>query len=223
MQVADRKLLWALTFTIAVVALEIAFLLFVGPTAILPWQWGAAGWTACFTFFLTVSTGLLWWHTRKLAMDGERQLGITQRAYLAVDPDGVRSVLTPAGNIIGRIVIRNSGHLPARNVRWLINHCFSQDRRLADFPVDRAKLEGCNVVSPGNEMIQGGELFPIETKYGPTGDIYVYVWGIVVYNDGLSEEKRFTRFCHRYNWRNLDGHEIAAHHGRFSRHGNDAT
>lgn len=179
-----------------------------------------------FTGVLTGSTALLWKETRRLAGGAENQLKITQRAYIAVDPDGVRNVLKPENNIICRVAIKNTGHLPARNVRWLITQRFSGDKRLADFPINISAAEGANVVSPGATMIQGGDLYPampseFSAKSGPT-DRYLYVWGIVLYDDGIGGFDRKTLFCHRYNCRNLDGREIAARHGRFSRYGNDA-
>jgi hypothetical protein len=70
--------------------------------------------------------------------------------------------------------------------------------------------------------------------------LYLYVWGAVFYNDGISKTERTTRFCHRYNCANVTnvtvksdstnsfavsfvvGKEISSEYARYHRYGNDA-
>ena len=90
MQDNDRKLIWAIVVVFAVIALEIAWFLFVGPSDRGPnaaaqqqaqdnWPrwWTSEFWTAVFTGMLTLSTVLLWWTTRQslkhAQADSERQ------------------------------------------------------------------------------------------------------------------------------------------------------
>lgn len=98
MQPEDRKLVWAVTVVCAVVSVELAWFLFIGPAkgspacgtsntpqCDLPWWDSAAFWTAAFTFFLTVSTGLLWWQTRRLAEGAETQAKDIKAQILATE------------------------------------------------------------------------------------------------------------------------------------------
>ena len=86
MQSADRKLAWAAVAAGAIIAAEIAWFLFIGPTDTrpnstahctenceVPWYISATAWTCLFTFVLTVSTVLMWWETRKLAQGADDQ------------------------------------------------------------------------------------------------------------------------------------------------------
>jgi len=91
---------------------------------------------------------------------------ILQRAYLSVEPDGIhahnergRAVLKGEKGphqSVPQIRIQNAGNLPAREIKWLIEHKFSHDRRLNDFPIKEDKSEGRNVLPPGAVMTQGG-------------------------------------------------------------------
>jgi hypothetical protein len=87
MQENDRKLAWCGIFIIAVIALELAWFLFVGPTLgspacdtekVLhncsePFWMSPEFWTAAFTFTLTVSTVGLWLQTKRLAEGADDQ------------------------------------------------------------------------------------------------------------------------------------------------------
>ncbi|MGY4504475.1 hypothetical protein ACVWYH_008432 [Bradyrhizobium sp. GM24.11] len=214
---------------------------------------------ALFTYGLFIATGWLVWATLKLwraaqdtAETQERDTRILQRAYISVEPGGVH-----AHNARGRIYLKgdkgppqsvpqirivNVGHLPARDIKWIIEHKFSEDRRLNDFPIDEDRGEGRNVLPPGGFMTQGGIIINVgEKEPGELRletDRFLYVWGIVIYDNGFGETRR-TRFCHRYNSVNLDyvydeehplsdgrkvwiGREIKSEFARYHRYGNDA-
>src|SRR5579871_3573134 len=98
MREADRKLVWSVVIVLAVIALELAWYLFVGPTSerpdygahcnsdcYLPWWNSAATWTAIFTAILTGSTILLWLSTRKSSAIAERALTEQERPWLFLE------------------------------------------------------------------------------------------------------------------------------------------
>jgi hypothetical protein len=197
------------------------------------WEWmDAEHVLAIWAVILGIATFLLFLATRKLVKDAknatnrqQKDTRILQRAYLSVQPDGVRRLFKPPETAHASISIVNAGHLPARNIAWVINQAFSNDDRLKDFPVDRGKAEGANVVVSQSHMIQSGQPFPagLGTFATPeSSSKYLYVWGAVFYNDGFGDN-RTTKFCHRYNGINYNGSsDIIAEHGRLHSYGNDA-
>src|SRR5689334_18737756 len=86
----DRKLAWAGIVVLAVIAAEIAWFLFVGPTDHTANQTGKAkslflglsaeAWTALFTGVLTGSTILLWVETRRMASGSDEQAAKMERS-----------------------------------------------------------------------------------------------------------------------------------------------
>lgn len=140
------------------------------------------------------------------------------RAYLSVLPAGINELVGDGSNrrrVMGHVDVRNVGNLPARNVwlrvkmriddrddldgsetkRGVVSVVFQppDDPKATDpeFGVDRAIL-------PDTEMRQGAaqddivlmeDLLNQKTRY-------VYVWGVVYYDDGYG--RRFTKFRHRY-------------------------
>ena len=197
------------------------------------WEWTdpervLAVWIVVLSFV----TFLLFLSTRRMVKDArdartrqEKDTRILQRAYLSVQPDGIRRLYKPPETAYASISIVNAGNLPARNIAWVINQAFSNEDELKDFPVDRSKAEGANVVVPRSPMIQGGQPFPagLGTFATPeSSSKYLYVWGAVFYNDGFGDN-RTTKFCHRYNGINYNGSsDVIAEHGRLHSYGNDA-
>ena len=155
-----------------------------------------------------------------------RDVRNAQRAYLAVEPLGVRIV---ANRAIGLIGIRNAGHLAARKVGCFIGLKQSDKDDENNFPLD--KPNGAVVIPPGATARMSGVQAlvtdsnpsareqPDKTRARPT---YLYVWGIVYYNDGF-RGNRFTQFCHRYTWRKSDASEIRELDAVFHDYGNDAN
>jgi hypothetical protein len=196
------------------------------------------------TIGLWLSTRDLWDATRRGAQQQEKDTQILQRAYLSVEPGGVAPYASPTATfdpdwrVVAHIRIHNAGHLPARNVSYHFNTQFSSDphwseERLAqidwseDFFAQSGETEnavepvGNNVIPPGSTMNQGGPT----RLLGEKG--WVYVWGIVTYNDGFVDG-RITRFCHRYNLKrsrpSKDGsRRIRPKYGRYYERGQDST
>jgi hypothetical protein len=209
--------------------------------------WYGAGWwkkffcemkagdaaVAYFTFCLVVVGAFQAWGQSK-------ETRILQRAYLSVEPGGIAPYASPDTlddpdyRLVGHIRIRNAGHLPARKVTYHFNTAFSTDPNWTEERLSRidergteGEAEGAvgpvgnNVIPPGSTMNQGGPT----RLLGEKG--WVYVWGIVTYNDGFVDG-RIIRFCHRYNLKRFqpgkDGkRRIKPKYGRHYERGQDAT
>jgi hypothetical protein len=158
-------------------------------------------WLALLTGVIALFIGLLWWSTRKLWRAGEKQLRITQRSHLAIEPSGVFPLVAP--QTVGRISIRNVGGVPARNVRWFMHQEVTSNLQVKVFPIQENDMGQRNVVPPGIAM-DFGQSWPITSSQIAEikrGSAY-YVWGIVRYTDVFGGD-RFTRFCHRYGSDNV--------------------
>ena len=156
-----------------------------------------------------------------------------QRAYVAVNPGGVKMIESPPDKAIADVLIENVGRLPARDVRWAFWYEFTEDCRKKYFEIDSSKAEGGNTLPPGGTMTQGSQQFSgaeldlspqIETHDPDLPKMYLYVWGVVLYEDGF-HKLRSTEFCHRYNCINFDHtlRGITKDFGRFHRYGNKAN
>ena len=180
---------------------------------------------AVFTLILVIFTRRLWSDAR-----------ILQRAYIAVEPLGIR-LMKNGSDLIGHVGIKNTGHLPARKLSCLINIRFGHSGEESDdfFPLQQGK--GKIVIAPGAIATRGsGISVKVQTlnefcraaagvgrdSERPT---YLYVWGAVEYEDGFNKI-RTTKFCHRYNWidrKERDKpYEIDAADARYHEYGNDA-
>lgn len=150
------------------------------------------GWYGWFTLLIVTL-----WYTRKatnIASDtAQRQL----RAYLSGEPGGINQLIGKRNEGIGHITIRNVGKLPARNV---VVHVYMEivDGRTAEFAVGIDDKPIDRVIQPGADMRQGSKKPYIPVSKLCTGGEYVYVWGVAYYDDGY-DNRRFTRFCHRYS------------------------
>jgi hypothetical protein len=168
------------------------------------------GWQAidAFTgllFLATVGLGIVTvWGIRNQS----RETKIIQRAYLAVEPDGVRPLRSNIGHISGYVKIVNKGHLPARDARSWIGFKYAKGEDCDDFPLKEP--EKGIVIGPGVEASQGtwdsidtAEIIKLAAK--EKDGLFFYVWGIIYYHDGFVEG-RHIRFCHRYRWQSfIDG------------------
>lgn len=146
---------------------------------------------AAFTAVLAVSTIGLWIATDRGVRNQRNDTRILQRAYISVEPSGILPMND--GRMNAHYVIRNAGRLPARSVRWFAYLKESTWQGETNFPISESDLYGNNVLAAGAGMTHGTGSTEL------TGG-YVYVWGIVRYDDGFGEQ-RFTKFCHRYNTR----------------------
>ena len=148
------------------------------------------------------------------------------RAYVTIDPAGIEKILLPTQ--IARITIKNSGDLPASDVRWIIYSDIDENRLRKDFDVDVTKIEpGTNLLAPKDGMSRFQDLHHAKATVEKIGrdEAALYVWGQVFYQDGFGKE-RWTKFCHRYEkdcMRLIDtatGHEMTAKRARQHQYGN---
>jgi hypothetical protein len=144
-------------------------------------------WLALFTGVLSVATLAL----AALAWSQWRDSRAINRAYLSVDPKGLRPWRGQTGRFLGHVAIVNAGTLPAKDMKWFLKAEMSNDGDRRDFivPADR---RGSQLVVGHGKMTRGTP--PISL----TGDGYCFVWGLVEYDDGYGK-RRTTTFCHRYN------------------------
>jgi hypothetical protein len=173
---------------------------------------------------LAIATFWLVW----IASWQSKDIRSAQRAYLAVEPLGIR-VLLEANRAIGLIGIRNAGHLAARKVSCFISLKQSEKDDEKTFPLE--KPNGAIVIPPGSTARMSGVRTLVQDASSTAShqrdkvsvkSTYLYVWGIVYYNDGF-RGKRFTKFCHRYTWRKSDSPEIRELDARYHDYGNDAN
>jgi hypothetical protein len=155
-----------------------------------------------------------------------RDTASAQSAYVSVEPEGLHPIIggsTDGGNVvIGHVVFRNGGHLPAKELHWYVEIEEGEALR-KDFPMpdDIAEFEGKNVLAPGSTMKFGTRQFTMPLEG------FVFVWGAVKYLDGVNKKNyRTTKFCHRYNrktFRRMNGgYGIPTDYARYNRYGNDA-
>lgn len=150
---------------------------------------------------------------------------LLQRAYISIEPQGIRNFSKSPTAAIAHIQIKNVGHLPAKNVRWDLKVTPSKANDLDDFDVNLLSPKGADVIFPGMEVRRGSE--PTETAPTERQKGFFYVWGIVCYNDGFDPD-RWTKFCLRYN-REAEkrpengGFVLDSQDARYHEHGNDAS
>lgn len=150
---------------------------------------------------------------------------ILQRAYLSVDPLGVEPYRSLDGRLSCDVAFRNSGNLPASNVRWFIDTTYHIDNLLTDLPIDETKLCGSNVIPARGEIRKGSlplnsaELDAKRAEYRAQDKVgWVYIWGRVTYSDGFQDD-RLIDFCHRYSLAGTSW-TIDGRHGRQHEFGN---
>jgi hypothetical protein len=121
----------------------------------------------------------------------EREL----RAYLSVEPVGVY-VLIGTDEAIGQVRVNNVGRVPAQNVHVVVHMLLgsSKNTQIGNRDADIDGVE--RAIQPGASFRQGSrEQYPVnDIRQG----VWVFVWGVAYYDDGYGN-RRWTRFCHRYN------------------------
>jgi len=176
---------------------------------------------AIFTGIIAIFTILIFRGDRT---DAKKEL----RAYIAVKGLGVE--LLNAGSrepSLAKIQIHNVGHIPAREVRWIIYADVDADADRETFDIDDTKIKRTDIVISPTVSSDRYQTFLLTTekieafKHGAS----LYIWGVVRYNDGF-DKPRFTRFCHRYDKHNSTSKGeriiIPATNMRYHQNGNDA-
>jgi hypothetical protein len=175
------------------------------------------------TILIAIFTIVLARISRKQTKDSR----IINRAYLNVIPLGIRPFESKDGRLSCDVGFKNTGHLPARKVEWIIKPKFSDRPEDNIFPINKTdKYSGENIVHPGDMMRKGGaairdsdfEKFVRENQIADKSWLYVY--GIVRYKDGFRIRRRFRRFCFRYNLVGIKGQIISHRSGRQHEYGN---
>jgi hypothetical protein len=174
--------------------------------------------TAVFTFFLAIFTGTLWWATDKLwkvatqTMEQQKcDTRILQRAYLSVEPLGLKERTDK--KVVAHMAIVNGGNLPAKNVRSDVWITFSDDGDKDDFESVIIEGGGKILIAPKGRVERGSRALGddgAEAYRNRLDGFFVYAWGRVEYDDGFGEP-RWLVFCHRYN---CASPEIYRHHHR---------
>jgi hypothetical protein len=173
------------------------------------------------TIGLWIATQLTLRHNRETA---ERQL----RAYVSVEPKGIRKLYPNKDAVLAHVGFHNTGSIFAKNVRIFMDTKLSENGDETGFPIDESSISGKVVIAPRATIFSGAyKSFPIieiDTRMAAStsGTVYLYVWGIVQYHDGFVGG-RFTKFCHRYNFRGRPQgkYTFRAKQGRYHQYGNE--
>jgi hypothetical protein len=116
------------------------------------WQGTTHDPVAFFTAILSVSTIGLWIVTWRGIRNQARETEILERAYLNVEPGGTEIHQDRNDRVVAKIIIRNVGHLPARNVRFCGN-AGATGGGADDFPI-KELFPGKIVLAPGAASTQ---------------------------------------------------------------------
>lgn len=214
MQEQDRRAVWAFVFVLGVLALELSWLIFIGPAkgypgyaaycekdCQIPWYWSAVAWTCIFTGFLTVSTGFLWKETRRLAKDADEQHRATERAFLYLDGCELAPVpsVGPPSHFNISVKCRNNGSTPTRfgksHVSW--QQFPTGDPEATKFP----DISAPGMTQQDSQMAIGpGGFLELEQVTIPFAEVFkpgrVFVWGWADYNDVFNGTARHRmEFC----------------------------
>jgi hypothetical protein len=175
---------------------------FISHNAPLFWHWTTHDPVAFYSFVLSISTIALWFVTWRGLRNQTCETRILQRAYVSVEPGGIRPHVDRPDRVNCYVIFRNVGHLPARNVRWYGKSGRPETHGNGDDDFVLGDLfPGRIVLAPGSLSCQPvGVVFAIrwpDLKPEQVVGNSVFVGGIVTYEDGFGTP-RFTRFCHRY-------------------------
>ncbi len=169
------------------------------------------------TFIVAIFTIVL----ARVAWKQTRDTRILQRAYLDAKFGGIQT--TPEGELIGRVIFKNVGHLPAQKLCWLVT-LETGARNWRPPRIKNNELRGKSIIPVGAEWPLVTNTIPPPQSPGQ----YLYVWGRATYQDGFRWRKRRTDFCHCYPWavkETLTGGKliVSTEHARYHEIGNSAT
>jgi len=179
---------------------------------------------AIFTVTLWQSTEKMWVASANQLSHAERTAERQLRAYVSVETRGINPYGGNETEFLGHVGILNNGQTPARNISHTIKITWLKEGGWVPPPVG-IETRTDTVLQPRAEMRAGSgaqSVAVIETAKGETS--YIYLWGRVEYEDGVSNAKHFTNFCHRYNCAVFDKKDrlIPLANGRYHEHGNSA-
>jgi hypothetical protein len=157
---------------------------------------------ALFTLALAIATGLLWWATRELALEGnrdskrtlrhlERTAKIELRAYVSLREFAIRSVRF--GGIAHQVrwdvapTFENTGVTPAGSVELTVNHEFRDDDLPEDFTfpdLPTRDTPSLGTIGPRCHATSGAVEVPYATVVGILrSQKRAFIWGWLGYSD----------------------------------------
>jgi hypothetical protein len=193
------------------------------------------GWvTIVSTVVTTITGGIIAWFTIVLAGVGRQQVAdtrILQRAYLSVEPSGIEWLGLPEGVLIGQVIFKNVGKLPATEFVSVVKKIEVHDANWVTPALTDADLPTwiTSVIPIGGEVPQGSAGITSEEvkQASASGDKYLYVYGRAKFKDGFGSECHIN-FCHRYPWAKVQpltpssGIRISNEFARYHHYGNVA-
>ncbi|MGP0089892.1 MAG: hypothetical protein ACLPKB_08025 [Xanthobacteraceae bacterium] len=171
------------------------------------------------TVVLGIATGGLIWLGWKQLLHGRE----VERAFISVEPGGIRPYGGDDNRIACDIIINNAGNLTARNLFWFSDKKYSADAEEKCFPI--GPMVGGIVLAPKVQARKGTTEPTNKADFDKSridakpDKAWLYVWGRVAYHDGF-KGGRYINFCHRYNLRGAEGFDIPKENGRYHEHGN---
>jgi hypothetical protein len=128
------------------------------------------------------------------------------------------------------VAVTNVGKIPAQNVSVSVKLTTAPDRSPELSFVEDTEIVH-RVIQPSASIRQGSGKYLPTTEYSPDTKLYVYIHGVAYYGDGFGQ-RRFTRFCHRYDvtsydhdWRRSDNADrmiVRPDKARYHTEGNEA-
>jgi hypothetical protein len=163
---------------------------------------------ACFTATLWWSSDKLWRVTNNTLTHAEETSRRELRAYIGVEPRGVKR-LAGEDRLLGHVVIRNFGKIPAKNISIYILTDYYPDPTKMTFKIGEL-YDSKIALPPRAKMIFGAASVVDIDSIIVTGDGkadyigFIFVYGKVTYTDEFNTEG-WTEFCHRYPCKKMDG------------------
>jgi hypothetical protein len=182
--------------------------------------------TAFFTLGLGISTIGLWLSTQNLWRVTDSTLRHAEgtarrelRAYIGVEPRGVKRI-TGQDLLLGHIVIRNFGRIPAKNISMFAVTDYYSDPTKMVFKFGEL-YKSKTALQPRAKMVYGAasavDIDSIKVTDDDEADYvgYIFVYGKVTYTDEVNTDG-WTEFCHRYPCEMMDGDSrIRRKHARY--------
>jgi hypothetical protein len=184
---------------------------------------------------LAIATLLLVAATWYLVLDARHNAERQLRAYMSVEHEGIIESIEK-DKIVARVGFLNNGAVFAKNAATFMTWKTSRSNELKepDLPINEAKVIGNNDIAPRATLRRSID-YPdamlktqIEAERSAAQadgqPLYLYVWGIIRYGDGFSKERRFTKFCHRYNFSGVPAgtYDVPESNYRYHHYGNKA-
>jgi hypothetical protein len=210
-QEQDRKLAWSSLFVLAVVAAEIAWFLFVGPTHYNPsnaadqkaydgiWESlsSAAFWTALFTGALTASTIFLWWTTRATLTHAQESTERQLRPYVAIKITNCSKLMSPTEVVAVDLttVWENVGVTPGLKVTVAANSIPLQGVPAPDFDYPNYDFDALAFTSIGAHQTLSSKPVRLDLAGNKGKRFFYWTWIEYESSDPNSNERFRSEMC----------------------------